>query len=394
MYEIDKVKFGEFISELRKEKGITQKELAGRLYISDKAVSKWETGHSVPDITLLTPLAEELGVTVTELLECRRIENADKMDVTQANDLVKKVIAFSAEENYGRPKLCKKNVLTYIGCALIAGLEMLVFLLMLGEGNFAGFPGIMIAGMAMFFGIYFCFFVKEKLPAYYDENKISIYVDGAMHMNLPGVYFNNHNWPHIVKTFRIWCVLNMTVVPIVVVGLGVLFPEAGLILYLPGTLIPVLGGLFIPPYFVAKKYQHGENDKMGKSKERIWKKLIWTLAVVAFVWVMTAGGLGTSRSGMRIGYIENATRNGWNAEYALLDGYMQRTLRNVGDSEVIRIVVETEEGSISIEIKDADKNVIYSQENMETGTYEVKAAGKYVVRVTAEDHKGGFYIGE
>ena len=193
MYEIDKVKFGEFISELRKEKGITQKELANQLYISDKAVSKWETGHSVPDITLLTPLAEQLGVTVTELLECRRIETADKLDVTQANDLVKKVIAFSAEENSGRPKLSKKNVLTYTGCALIAGLEMLVFLLMLGEGNFAGFPGIMIASMALFFGIYFWFFVKEKLPAYYDENKVNVYIDGAMHMNLPGVYFNNYN---------------------------------------------------------------------------------------------------------------------------------------------------------------------------------------------------------
>ena len=40
MYEIDKVKFGEFISELRKEKGITQKELASQLFISDKAISK------------------------------------------------------------------------------------------------------------------------------------------------------------------------------------------------------------------------------------------------------------------------------------------------------------------------------------------------------------------
>ena len=47
MYEIDKVKLGEFISELRKEKEITQKELASRLYISDKAISKWETGGSL-----------------------------------------------------------------------------------------------------------------------------------------------------------------------------------------------------------------------------------------------------------------------------------------------------------------------------------------------------------
>ncbi len=394
MYEIDKVKFGEFISELRKEKGITQKELANQLYISDKAVSKWETGHSVPDITLLTPLAELLGVTVTELLECRRIENADKLDVMQADDLVQKVIAFSTEENSNRPKLSKKNVLIYTGCAIIAGLEMLVFLLLLGEGDFAGFPGIMIAGMAMFFGIYFWFFVKEKLPAYYDENKVNVYVDGALHMNLPGVYFNNYNWPHIVKTFRIWSVLNMTIVPIVVVGLGLLFPDAGLAFQLGSTLVPILGGLFIPPHIVARKYQYGEEVQPEKAKRPIWKTLVWIGAMVAFVWVMTAGGLGTTRSGVRMGYSESATRSRWTADYAFMDGYMQRTMRTTEDIADIRIVIETEEGSIAVEITDEEKNVIFSQENMETGTYEVEAAGKYVVRVTAEDHKGGFYIGE
>lgn len=394
MYEIDKVKFGEFISELRKEKGITQKELASRLYISDKAVSKWETGHSVPDITLLTPLAELLGVTVTELLECHKIETADKLDVTQANDLVKKVIALSAEENLGRPKLNKKNVLSYTGCAIVALLEILVFIRLLGEGDFSAFPGIMIAGMAMFFGIYFWFFVKEKLPAYYDENKVNVYVDGVMHMNLPGVYFNNYNWPHIVKTFRIWSALNMTVVPIVVVGLGILLPGAGLAFYLPGTLVPILGGLFIPTYVVARKYQYGEGAQTEKAKVPIWKTLLWLGAMVAFVWAMTSGGLGTTRSGVRMGYSESATRSRWTAEYTFMDGYMQRTMRTAEDAECIRIVVETEEGRIDVDITDEEKNVIFSQENIETGTYEVEAAGKYVVRITAEDHKGGFYIGE
>ena len=46
MYEIDKSKFGAFVAQLRKEKGYTQKELAEKLFISDKAVSKWETGVS------------------------------------------------------------------------------------------------------------------------------------------------------------------------------------------------------------------------------------------------------------------------------------------------------------------------------------------------------------
>lgn len=46
MYELDRKKFGAFVSELRKEKGYTQKDLAQKLLISDKAISKWETGVS------------------------------------------------------------------------------------------------------------------------------------------------------------------------------------------------------------------------------------------------------------------------------------------------------------------------------------------------------------
>ena len=52
MYELNKQKFGAFVSALRKERGYTQKELAQKLFISDKAVSKWETGMSVPDVSL------------------------------------------------------------------------------------------------------------------------------------------------------------------------------------------------------------------------------------------------------------------------------------------------------------------------------------------------------
>ena len=47
MYELDKARFGPFVAQLRKEKGLTQKALAQQLFISDKAVSKWETGGSL-----------------------------------------------------------------------------------------------------------------------------------------------------------------------------------------------------------------------------------------------------------------------------------------------------------------------------------------------------------
>ena len=62
MHEIDNEQFGQFLLQLRREKELTQRELAERLYVSDKAVSKWERGLSLPDIALLQPLAGELGV--------------------------------------------------------------------------------------------------------------------------------------------------------------------------------------------------------------------------------------------------------------------------------------------------------------------------------------------
>ena len=65
---MDAKKTGALIAERRKALGLTQKELAGRLMVSDKAVSKWETGAGYPEVTLLPLLAETLGITVDELL--------------------------------------------------------------------------------------------------------------------------------------------------------------------------------------------------------------------------------------------------------------------------------------------------------------------------------------
>lgn len=64
---------GAFIAECRKEKSITQKELGEMLYVTDRAVSKWETGRAFPNVTLLESLGEALGVSVNELLAGKRI---------------------------------------------------------------------------------------------------------------------------------------------------------------------------------------------------------------------------------------------------------------------------------------------------------------------------------
>lgn len=67
-------KTGSFISQLRKEKGLTQKQLADALGITDKAVSRWETAKNYPDIELLEQIAQFFDVTVSELLEGKKYQ--------------------------------------------------------------------------------------------------------------------------------------------------------------------------------------------------------------------------------------------------------------------------------------------------------------------------------
>ena len=68
---------GAVIKELREKKGLTQAELAEKLFVSDKTVSKWEMGKGYPDITLLEPIAQALQVSVTELLSGKAVSNAN-----------------------------------------------------------------------------------------------------------------------------------------------------------------------------------------------------------------------------------------------------------------------------------------------------------------------------
>ena len=72
---MDLKKTGLFISGIRKEKSMTQKELAERLSVTDKAVSRWETGKGFPDVSILKNLSEVLGVSITEIVNGEKAEH-------------------------------------------------------------------------------------------------------------------------------------------------------------------------------------------------------------------------------------------------------------------------------------------------------------------------------
>ena len=70
---MDQIQIGKFIAACRREKGMTQAQLAEKMGVSDRAVSKWETGKNMPDSSIMLDLCSELGISVNDLLNGRRI---------------------------------------------------------------------------------------------------------------------------------------------------------------------------------------------------------------------------------------------------------------------------------------------------------------------------------
>jgi len=387
MYAIDKEKFGTFVAQLRRETNMTQKELAERLYISDKAVSKWERGLSIPDVALLVPLAEQLGVTVTELLECRRIPQEEPMDSEQTEELVQKVIGLTAEESRNnRPGLGW----WLLGSIVAGGME-------LGLMTLAGIPweeivasvGIVMLLMAVF-GLHFCIFARKQLPKYYDENRITCYSDGILRMNLPGVSFNNSNWPHILRAAQLWCLLGLVLTPALFFLFRSFAPRAWQDSWLFVMLFLTLGGLFIPMVMAAKKYEFGEGR--SRSKSGGWKQFVWipVAAVLAALLLMT--GSFSSGSGLRVGWSERKGLDYWSATYMHYDGWRQRTINWDGKAELLYAEIETESGELDLAVTDEAGNTLFFRENIGTDSFEIPISGRCRVRVTADGHKGGIHL--
>lgn len=99
-------KIGKFILKLRKEKNMSQLDLADKIGVTDRAISKWENGKGLPDISLMQPLCKELNITINDLLSGERVDNKDYQEKFEENVL--KAIKYSN-------KLVIKSILFYLG---------------------------------------------------------------------------------------------------------------------------------------------------------------------------------------------------------------------------------------------------------------------------------------
>ncbi len=253
MNDIDKERFGGFLLQLRREKNLTQKELAERLFVSDKAVSKWERGLSLPDVGLLLPMADCLGVTVTELLRGERTAAA-QLPVDEVEALVKSTLQLTEEERQVQKTRRRKWRLAYLLCALVGIAECAVLLAVGFTVAEMGSNVLLVEGLCLLFGAWLCFRVKEQLPAYYDQNNISFYGDGVFRINLAGVRFHNGNWPYIIRAMRVWLLGLMVLFPVLWGVIHSLWPGHALTLEMPLTMI-CLFGMLIAAIVAGKRHE-------------------------------------------------------------------------------------------------------------------------------------------
>lgn len=248
MYELDKKKFGSFVASLRREQGLTQKELAQGLYISDKAVSKWETGVSIPDTALLVPLAQKLGVSVTELLTCQRMEQGETMDTQEVDSVVKAAITYAQQQPRRAYQALGRWAVVYVLALVLGAVGLLTNASLASLGKSLVLP-VLLAGI---FGVYFVFGAPLQLPGYYDQNRIGGVMDGPFRLHLPGVSINNTNWPNLLRVGRVWSCGVLAVWPWLY-ALGVWqAPQLWAEVEKGVLLVVLLGGLFVPLYVAAK----------------------------------------------------------------------------------------------------------------------------------------------
>lgn len=116
---MDQVKIGKFIAEMRKEQNLTQKQLADKLDISDRTISKWECGKGMPDVGLMIPLCEEIKINVNELLSGERLSE-DHYSRRAEENMIRLI-----EENGNKKKKEIVYAITY-GFAVFMVIAMLV----------------------------------------------------------------------------------------------------------------------------------------------------------------------------------------------------------------------------------------------------------------------------
>ena len=151
---IDRIKIGSFLKELRKEKELTQEQLAERFGVSSRSVSRWENGNTMPELGILVELAEYYEVDIKEIIDGERKSESMKKE---EKEMLHKVADYAEAEKELVVK--RRCIVTFVGtliCALCVMVGCIVFP-KLPEDSFFRTDGLWLAigfcGVALLWGI-------------------------------------------------------------------------------------------------------------------------------------------------------------------------------------------------------------------------------------------------
>lgn len=136
---MEQVKIGKFIQEMRKAQSLTQRELAEKLNISDKTVSKWETGNGLPEVGLMLPLCEVLGISVNELLSGERLD--EKQYFKKAEENIMDLLKEKAE--------AKKKIVLSLCIMLMAMISAVTLVVIAGYLDMQIWLRVLLIGIAV-----------------------------------------------------------------------------------------------------------------------------------------------------------------------------------------------------------------------------------------------------
>ena len=146
---MDQIKIGKFIAACRKEQGMTQAALAGKLGISDRAVSKWETGKSMPDSGIMLEVCEYLKINVNELLSGERIEMENYKEKAEEN-----MVALQAKKDQAAKDLLKMELALLVFAILTIPAHLAINYYYPNNSN-TGMGGIIVIAAVILFVLYF-----------------------------------------------------------------------------------------------------------------------------------------------------------------------------------------------------------------------------------------------
>ena len=195
---MNQIMIGKFIAERRKKVNLTQMQLAEKLGITDKAISKWERGVSMPDTSIMLELCDILGISVNELL---RGEKSDMENDNQKNEQLLLEMAKELEKKNKTIWTSMWAIMTVSMTALFAGILLAAFLIPEGVWQLVAIIGICIVFLVPCFyalklevsvGAYKCEKCGQEIIPTYNEALFAMHLGTTRYLKCPKC--NKRTW--------------------------------------------------------------------------------------------------------------------------------------------------------------------------------------------------------